>query len=127
MKRFLVLSAFVLLSAQASSAVAQATTINISGKLSDGSFVDVVCQVGANGQITGTGVLYGVNNGFTYKYPFAVTSGTTAQGKLILTGKVVGGPPVTLSVSVPNGPMVFSYLVNGKTITLTGQDTVIVQ
>ncbi len=128
MNRVLVLSAVVLL-ALAPSAMAQPTTINVEGKMSNGGFVNAVCSISKTGQITGTGVLYGQNpgTGATYKYPFTISKGTTAQGKLVLTGKLAAGPPVTLTASVPNGPLVFSYVVNGNTYSLTGQGTVSVK
>jgi len=127
MKRLLVLPAIVILLSQASSAMAQ--TIKIQGKLDGGNFVSAVCSVGANGQISGTGVLYGQNaaTGATYKYPFVISKGVTAQGKLILTGNLIAGPAVTLSASVPNGAMVFSYVINGKTYSYAGTGTVLVQ
>ena len=128
MVRFLILSLTVLLTAQAAPAFAQVKSIDVTGQLSGGNFVSAVCSVGATGQITGTGVLYGTNssNGYTYKYPFIIKQGSTASGKLVLTGNFafVGGYPVTLSASVPNGPLTFSYVVNGKTYTMTGTGTV---
>ena len=126
MKCAFVLPAVVLLLSQASSAMAQ--TIKIEGQLAGGNNISAVCTIN-NGQITGTGVLYGTNpsNGYKYSYPFTISKGTTAQGKLILTGKIVNGPDMKLSASVPNGPMVFSYVVNGATYSLTGQGSVIVQ
>ena len=73
-------------------------------------------------------MLYGTNpsTGAAYRYPFTISKGSTATGKLVLTGKIVNGPPMTLSCSVPNGPMVFSYVVNGNTYSLAGQGTVTV-
>ena len=123
MLRSLVLSMAVLLTAQAAPAFAQVTSINVTGKLTDGSSVSAVCSVGNTGQIMGTGALFGVNpsNGFAYKYPFSITKGSTASGKLVLTGTLAGaGYPVTLSASVPNGPLTFTYVVNGKSYTMTG-------
>src|SRR4051794_26309115 len=98
MNRLLVLSALILLGAQATPARAAITAINVTGKFSDGSFVNVVCSVGPAGQVSGTGVLYGTNpqNGYTYRYPFVIKSGSTAPGKLVLTGNFAAGPPVTL-------------------------------
>ena len=128
MVRFLALSLTVLLTAQAAPAFAQ--SINVTGKLSGGNYVNAVCSVGANGQISGTGVLYGMNasNGYTYKYPFAITKGSTTSGKLVLTGTLVGaGYPVTLTCSVPSGPMTFAYVVNGNTYSFTGTGTVSVK
>lgn len=128
MVRFLALTFAIVLTAQAAPAFGQ--TINVSGQLSGGNFVNVVCSVGSNGKISGTGVLYGVNpsNGYTYKYPFTVANGSTTSGKLVLTGTLVGaGYPVTLTCSVPSGPMVFAYVVAGKTYSFTGNGTVSVQ
>ena len=127
MCRLLALSAAVLL-AQASSALAQPTSIGVQGQLSGNNFVTVSCTVGNNGQITGSGVLYGKNpqtGAITYSYPFAVSRATTTGGKLVLTGKMAAGPAVTISATVPNGPLVFSYVVNGVTYSLTGQGTVV--
>ena len=131
MKRILVLSfaAMALLVAQASSARAANPTIQIDGQLAGGNFVTATCTVGNNGQISGTGVLYGQNTvtGATYKYPFAISKGSTATGKLVLTGQIAGGPSVSLSSSVPNGVMVFSYVVNNNTYSLAGQGTVVLK
>jgi hypothetical protein len=130
MKRMLVLSAaaLVLLVAQASSARAANPTIQVDGQLAGGNFVTATCTV-ANGQITGTGVLYGQNavTGATYRYAFAITKGVTANGKLVLTGQIAGGPALSLSASVPSGAMVFSYIVNNKTYSLAGQGTVVLK
>jgi hypothetical protein len=128
MVRFLVLSCVLLFSAPASPALAQVKFINVSGQLSGGSFVAAVCSVSSSGQINGTGVLYGMNpgTGYTYKYPFAISKGSTASGKLVLTGTFAGvpGSVVTLSASVPSGSMTFIYVVNGTSTTLTGNGTV---
>ena len=126
MKCAIVFPAVLLLLSQGSAAMAQ--TIKVEGQLSGGNNVSVVCAI-VNGQISGTGTLYGTNpsNGYKYSYPFTVTKGTTAQGKLILTGKLAGGLDMTLSSTVPNGAMVFSYVVNGKTYSFTGQGTVTVK
>lgn len=129
MKRFFVLSAIMLLALQASPAFGQVSSITITGQLSGGNFVAANCTVGNNGQITGAGVLYGTNPGTnsTYKYPFTISSGFTGKGTLTLTGKMAAGPDVTLTTTVPNGPIVFSYVVNGKTYSLTGQGQVTVK
>ena len=129
MTRVLVLSAFTALFALATPAQAQPTSIKVEGQLAGGNFVTASCTISNTGQITGTGVLYGQNpaNGYMYKYPFVVTKGTTAQGKLILSGYVVGGPNFSLSSTVPAGAMVFSYVVNGNTYSLPGQGTVSVK
>ena len=115
--------------ANASSVMAQPTSIQVEGQLAGNNFVSATCTIGNNGQITGTGVLYGQNTvtGATWKYPFAISKGVTSQGKLILTGKVVGGPDLTLTCSVPTGAMVFSYVVNGNTYSLAGTGTVTVK
>ncbi|MBM4299396.1 MAG: hypothetical protein FJ143_16790 [Deltaproteobacteria bacterium] len=129
MIRFIALSFAVLATTLAAPALAQATTINVAGKLSNGAYVQVVCSVGANGQITGTGVLFGTNpgNGMAYKYPFVVVRGATTSGKLVLTGYFAGTTiPVTVSASVPDGPLTLSYIVNGVTYTLTGMGKVTV-
>jgi hypothetical protein len=127
MFRFLALSAAVLL-AHASLVQAGPLSIVIAGQLAGGNNVSANCTI-ANGQITGTGVLYGTNlsTGAAYRYPFTISKGTTANGKLVLTGKIVNGPPMTLSCSVPNGPMVFKYVVNGNTYSLAGLGTVTFQ
>ncbi len=101
--------------------------INVTGQLSGGNFVLATCSVGSNGQVSGTGVLYGTNpsNGYTYKYPFTINKLATTSGKLVLYGNLVGaGYPVTLVASVPNGPMSFSYVVNGNVYSLSGTGTV---
>jgi hypothetical protein len=128
MNRILVLCATVLM-AHASSAQAQVSSITVQGQLAGNNFVNATCAVGNGGQVNGSGVLYGVNpaNGYTYQYPFVITKATTAQGKLILTGNMTAGPPVTITSSVPNGPLVFSYVVNGKTYSLAGQGAVILK
>jgi uncharacterized membrane protein len=104
-------------------------TIQVDGKLAGGNFVTATCVVGNNGQVAGTGVLYGQNaaTGATYKYPFTVTKMSTAGGKLTLTGAINGGPAITLSASVPAGAMVFSYTVGANTSSLAGQGTVVVK
>jgi hypothetical protein len=126
MKSAFVFPAVLLLLSQGSAAMAQ--SIKVEGQLSGGNNVYIVCTI-ANGKITGTGALYGTNpsNGYKYSYPVTITQGITAQGKLILTGKLAGAYDLTLTSSVPNGPMVFSYAVNGSTYTLTGQGTVTVK
>ena len=50
-------------------------------------------------------------------------------GKLVLTGSFVSVPNsvVTLSASVPSGPMTFTYVVNGNSYTLTGSGAVSVK
>lgn len=126
MNRFFVLSAAVLLTAQAEPALAQVTAINVHGKLSNGNFVSAACTVGINGQVTGTGVLYGTNpsNGYTYQYPFTINKASTAPGVIYLSGNFTAGPPIVLRATVPNGPLVFTYLVGGTNYTLTGTGTV---
>jgi len=128
MVRSIILSLAVLLTALAAPAFAQ-TSINVQGSLSNGSNVAAVCSI-KNGQVSGTGVLYGINpaNGYTFRYPFAITSLSTAKGQVILGGNIVGtNIPVTLSATVPNGPLSFAYVVNGTTYTLTGMGTVTVK
>lgn len=126
MKCAIVFPAVLLLLSQGSAAMAQ--TIKIEGQLAGGNNVSVVCTI-ANGQVTGAGTLYGTNpsNGYRYAYPITVTQGTTAQGKLILTGKLAGSLNMTLTSSVPNGAMVLSYTVNGKTYSYAGQGSVTLQ
>ncbi len=130
MVRFLALSFVVLLSAQATPAFAQ-VNINVTGQLSGGNFINAVCSVSKSGQVGGTGVLYGVNpsNGYRYQYPFAITNMSTATGKLVLTGSFVSvpGSVVTLSASVPSGPMAFTYVINGNSYTMTGTGQVSVK
>jgi hypothetical protein len=128
MCRVLVLSATVLL-AQTAFVLAQPSAIIIDGQVAGGNFVTATCTVGKAGQITGSGVLYGTNpgTGANYKYPFTISQGSTATGKLVLTGKMAAGPAVTLSATVPAGDMVFSYVVNGKTVSLAGKGSVTVK
>jgi hypothetical protein len=94
MYRLLALCATVYLTTQASSAFAQSAIVNVSGKFNNNTFLSVVCTVGNDGQLSGSGVLYGSNpsTGTTFKYPLVITKGVTAQGKLILYGSVVNGP-----------------------------------
>ena len=129
MRRIFVLPALVLLMAQASLAMAQVTSIKVEGQLADGNVVTATCSVGNNGQITGTGALSGKNSvtGAMYSYPFVISKGVTAQGKLVLTGKMVAGPAMTLSATSPNGAVVFSYVINGKTYSYAGQGTISVK
>lgn len=131
MKRILVLSvaALVLLVAQASPARAANPTIQVDGQLAGGNFVTATCTVANNGQITGQGVLSGQNavNGAVYRYPFTITKGLTANGKLVLTGQIAGGLALSLTATAPAGAMVFSYIVNGKTYSLAGQGTVVLK
>lgn len=129
MARVLVLSAFTVLFGLVSPVQAQPTTIKVEGQLAGNNFVMASCTISNTGQITGTGVFYGQNTvtRATYKYPFVITKGSTAQGKLILTGNVVGGPNITLTCTVPAGAMVFSYVVNGNTYSYAGQGTVSVK
>jgi hypothetical protein len=129
MKRMIVLPTFALLLLQASWVMAQPTSVSIEAKLTTGDFISASCNISSTGQFTGSGVLYGVNkaNGYTYRYPFVISKGVTGQGKLILTGQMTSGPLVSLSVTVPNGPVAFSYVVNGKTYTMTGVGTVLVK
>jgi hypothetical protein len=128
MVRNLALSFAILLTAQAAPAFAQVTSVTVAGQLVGGNNVSAVCTVSNTGQFSGSGVLSGVNpsNGYAFSYPFTITKGTTASGKLVLTGNFAfpGGYPVTLSASVPNGPLVFSYVVAGKTYATAGTGTV---
>ena len=131
MKRLLTLSvaAVVVLLSLDASAKAGDVTIQVDGQLAGGNFVTATCVVGNNGQVAGTGVLYGQNpvTGAKWRYPFVITKMSTAQGKLTLTGALNAGPPVTLTAAVPNGAMLFSYVVNGKTYSLAGQGGVVVK
>ncbi|MEK6262442.1 MAG: hypothetical protein AABP62_27910 [Planctomycetota bacterium] len=131
MNRILVLSVALLLTAQAAPAAAPVTAIGVVGQLSGGNKVSASCTVGKTGLITGAGSLSGTNtsNGYKYSYPFNITRGSTASGKLVLTGKMTGanGYPVTLTARVPNGAVSFAYVVNGTTYTLTGTGTVTVK
>ncbi len=127
MNRILVLSVALLLTTQAAPAATPASAISVVGRLSGGNNVSASCTIGKTGLITGAGSLSGTNtsSGYKYSYPFTITKGSTASGKLVLTGKMTGvNYPVTLTASVPNGPMSFAYVVNGKTYTLTGTGTV---
>ena len=128
MFRFLAMALTVVLATQAAPAFAQ--SINVSGKLSNGNSVTAVCSVGANGNISGTGVMSGTNpsSGYSWSYPFIINKGVTKTGKLVLTGTFVGaGYPVTLSATVPNGPLTFSYIVKGQVVTMSGTGTVTVK
>ena len=109
--------------------LAQPSAILVDGQVAGGNAVTAVCSVGKNGQITGSGVLSGTNpgTGTKYSYPFSVSQGTTAGGKLVLTGKMAAGPAFALGVAVPAGDMAFSYVVNGTTVTLPGKGAVIVK
>lgn len=118
MVRVLVLSLAALLAVQAAPAFAQVTSITVTGQLASGNTVSVVCSVSNTGQISGSGVL----GGGATSYPFTITKASTVSGKLVLSGTfaVPGAYPVTLYASVPNGPLVFSYVVNGKNVTMAG-------
>lgn len=117
MIRFLVLSLAVLLVAQAAPALAQTTSITVKGKLTDGNYVSAEVAVGKNGQVSGSGALIGTN----FSRAFTITKASTTTGKLVLTGTITGANiPVTITATVPNGALSFSYLVNGNTYTLTG-------
>lgn len=128
MYRLVAFCATALLASHFASASARAATINVHGKMSNGSFVTAVCTVGPNGQVSGTGVLYGSNpqTGTTFKYPFVISRIATGQGAVYLYGKLAAGPEVRIAASVPNGPMTFTYVINGIPYTLTGQGTVTV-
>ena len=127
MNRILVLSVAMLLATQAAPAAAPATSISVVGQLSGGNKVSASCTIGKAGLITGAGSLSGSDPG-SAGYPFTITKGTTASGKLVLTGKMTGvNYPVTLTASVPNGPLSFAYVVNGKTYTQSGTGTVTVK
>ncbi len=120
--------AFVL--SAAAPALAANPIIQVDGQLAGNNFVTATCVVGNNGQVTGTGVLYGQNpatGAVTYRYPFTIVKASTATGDLVLTGAINGGPPISLTATVPAGAMVFSYVVNGKTYTLAGQGGVVLK
>ena len=127
MSRFLAVSAAILLASQAAFA-GPVTGISVSGKLSGDKSLGVSCTVGKTGLISGTGSLTGKNTetGTEFSYPFYISKGSTAKGKLTLTGKMtaVNGPAVTITASVPSGAVTFSYVVNGKTYSMTGTGTV---
>ncbi len=128
MNRILVLSVAMLLTTQAAPAAAPASAISVVGKLSGGNNVSATCAIGKNGAITGAGSLTGTNNGYKYSYPFTITKGSTATGKIILTWNMTGvNYTETLTASVPSGAMSFAYVVNGKTYTLTGTGTVTIK
>ena len=127
MSRILVLSTAFLLAEQTAPAAGPVTSIAVSGQLSGGNYVSATCAVSNLGQVNGSGSLYGTNpsNGYSYNYAFSITKLSTASGKLTLTGKFTSnGSPVTLTASVPSGPMSFTYVVNGKSYTYTGTGTV---
>ena len=125
MKHFLVVSAAVVLLAQASAMSAQAATVTVVGQFVGGNSVAATCTVGANGQFSGSGVLSGPNgSGGVFKYAFNITKGVTANGKLILSGQVVGGPVITLSATSPSGAVVFTYIVNGNTYSFVGNGSI---
>lgn len=130
MTRNLVLFVAVFLTSQAAPVARADTKISVKGQLSGGAYVLAECTVSNTGQVGGTGKLFGTNaNGYAYAYPFTIKRVSTANGKLILSGNfaVTGAPPVTLTASVPSGPQTFNYVVNGQTITMTGQGTVTVK
>lgn len=132
MRKILVLSAILLLATQAVIADSPPRTITAQGRLSAGNNVTAQCVVQSNGSVRGTGRLYGTNpsNGYTYSYPFVINSIATASGRVILGGNfaVTNGARVTLTASVPQGPMVFTYgLSGGGTYSYTGQGTVTVR
>ncbi len=70
MVRSILLSLAVLVTTQVAPALAQ-TNINVTGKLTGGNFVLATASVSNTGQVSGTGVLYGMNptTGSTYKQP----------------------------------------------------------
>lgn len=122
-----VLSVAILLAGQVARAAGPVTSIAVDGQLSGGNNVSAACTIPKPGQITGTGSLSGTNpsNGYKYSYPFYINKLSTASGKITLSGNFVNiGYPVTLTASVPSGPMSFTYVVNGKSYTLTGTGTV---
>lgn len=127
MSRFLFATVAILLATQAPLSAGPVTQIYVTGKLSGGNFVVATCSVSNTGQVTGTGVLYGMNTqtGTTYSYPFVITQGVTGPGTITFTGAIAGGgPPITLMATVPAGPIAFTYVVNGNTYGYTGQGTV---
>ena len=132
MRQILVLSAAILLATQVVVADSPPRTITVQGRLSAGNNVTAQCVLASTGEVRGTGRLYGTNpsNGFAYSYPFVINSISTASGRIILGGRfaVTNGAAVSLTASVPRGPMVFTYgLAGGGTYSLTGQGTVTVR
>jgi hypothetical protein len=52
---------------------------------------------------------------------FIISNGVTGPGTLTLSGNIAGTSyPVTLTATVPNGPMTFTYVINGNSYTLAG-------
>ncbi len=126
MHRVLVWSAVVLLATQVALAAGTSRKVTVSGQLSGGTKVSVTCTVSSTGGVSGGGTLSGTGG----SYPFTVTKFTTdtAKGLITFTGHFTGATyPLTLTAKFPNGAQTFSYVVNGKTVTLNGQGTVTIQ
>ncbi len=107
------------------------TKIEVNGQLGGGTKLYTKVLVDSAGAVSGAGAIYGVNaeTGLGYSYYFRIKGLSTANGKLNLAGELTpeeGGGAVYVIASVPSGPLTFIYFVNGKMVTLTGQDTVTV-
>ena len=107
------------------------TKIEVNGQLGGGAKLYTKVTVGANGAVSGVGTINGMNaeTGKPYSYYFYIKGMSTANGKLNLTGNFVaenGGGAVYVIASVPSGALTFTYFVNGKMVTMNGQDTVVV-
>ncbi|MDZ4688644.1 MAG: hypothetical protein SH850_26520 [Planctomycetaceae bacterium] len=114
--------------ASAAAFAAVPASISVSGTLNGGINVSASCFVSSSGQASGAGRLFRTYNGVTYSYPFNINMVTTGTNTVILTGYTVANlAPVTLTATVPSGSQSFKYVVNGKTVTLTGQGTVTIQ
>lgn len=130
MFRFLILSFAILMAVQAPADAGPITGVSVAGQLNGGNTVSASVAIAANGQASGAGNFSGTNpaNGYKWSYPFAINKLSTAGGKLTLTGQMVGvGYPVTLSATVPNGPLTFTYVVNGKAVSSAGTGVVSVK
>lgn len=125
MNRVLVWSVVMLLATQVAIAAVPSKKVVVTGKYPGGLTVNVTCNVLSTGQATGSGTL----SGTAFSYPFNVTKISTGQGTVILSGHFTSGVsyPITLTAHVPSGTQTFSYVVNGQTVSMTGQGTVVIQ
>ena len=131
MNRFQVLAVAIMLAVQTAATAGPGLSIGVVGQLNGGNNVSASCSVSATGQASGAGALTGTNpsNGYKYSYPFTITKVASAPGKVILTGNLVAAPtvPVTLTATVPNGPVSFVYVIGGKSYSYTGTGVVTIK
>lgn len=125
MSRILVCSAVLLLATQVAFAAVTTRKVIVDGQLTGGAKVQATCTVSSTGQASGTGKFSGPG----YSYPFTINKVTSGTGTLTFSGNftMAGAYPVTLTVSVPSGNQTFKYVINGKTVTLTGPGTPTIQ